>query len=646
MATEDVLLDNLRNLNDKLKGSIPVASYRNQSHMYWDVTLPGVAGYIAGMLHNQNQAAAEGSPVTTALEFSVGQQLREMLGYDIEGDIKPWGHITVGGSIANVEALWAARNLRFQAVALAYAVHNDPSFAPARSLTVRKADGSRDRIVSLSDWELINIPMDDALALPQRFTDAAGIPESEVSAALDRHSLQHTGFLEFYSRMFKSTPSPVIMVPATAHYSWPRAAGITGIGIQQMWPVEVDLDGRMSMVALRRQLDRCLAEKRPVVMVMAVIGSTRESAVDPLSDIVQIREEYREMGLDFAIHADAAWGGYFASMLRNDSQMFGQSSPESPLSDYVEKQFIALKHADTITVDPHKAGFIPYPAGALCYRNNVMPGLITVVAEIVYHGGSAMTMGACALAGSSPGASTTSVYLSHLCIPPNKLGYGQLLGRCVFNAKRFYAALVTMAREKDPFVVVPFKRVPAESDGKTPIEIQEQLELIAREIVGLDNDVLKEKLLQDAKLADLFDAIGPDLTVVNYGFNFKTADGINTDLALMNELNLEIFRACSIEENTEYEVPHQKLILTHARFTPEMYGKELCSDFARRLGVEPQDDVGVDYLISTMQNAWISNTSQGNFIPDLIGALQTIVSEKVEELVHRHGLNPYSIRKG
>lgn len=643
--TQGLLLENLRGLNDKLKGSIPVASYRNQSHMYWDVTLPGVAGYVAGMLHNQNQAAAEGSPVTTALEYAVGQQLCEMLGYDVTGPVRPWGHITVGGTVANVEAVWAARNLRFQAVALAHALRVDPAFRDAADITLRTADGRRARMASLSDWELLNIPVDDALDLPQRFTRACGIPEDAVRSALDRYAIQQMGMLDFYRTLLPDTPAPAILVPATAHYSWPRGAGLSGVGIRHMLPVAVDLDGRMDMVALRRVLDTCLAEKRPVVMVVAVIGSTRESAVDPIADIAEIRQEYREMGLDFVIHADAAWGGYFRSMVK-PPKFVGADSPQSRLSDHVERQFAALPLADSITVDPHKAGFIPYPAGALCYRNGAMPGLITVVADVVYHGGTAMTMGACALAGSSPGASTTAVYLSHLCIPPDQSGYGKLLGRCVHNAKRFYAALVTMAGADDPFVIVPFRRIPAEAAGKTPVEQQEELALIRERIVGLSNEVLHEELDRDPALAALFGALGPDLTVINYAFNFRTASGLNTDPALMNELNMAIFRACSIEENADYEVPGQELILTQAAFDPAVYGQAFCDGFARRLGVAPQDGLPVDYLISTMQNAWITNTSAGNFIPDLIAALRGVVTREIAALIHRHGLTPLPDKKG
>lgn len=37
----------------------------------------------------------------------------------------------------------------------------------------------------------------------------------------------------------------------------------------------------------------CLQMKKPVIMVVAVIGSTEESAVDPLEEIYNLRNEFR-----------------------------------------------------------------------------------------------------------------------------------------------------------------------------------------------------------------------------------------------------------------------------------------------------------------------------------------------------------------
>ena len=42
-----------------------------QGHMTWDAALPAFVGYIAGLLYNQNNVAAEGGPATTLMEIEV-----------------------------------------------------------------------------------------------------------------------------------------------------------------------------------------------------------------------------------------------------------------------------------------------------------------------------------------------------------------------------------------------------------------------------------------------------------------------------------------------------------------------------------------------------------------------------------------------
>ena len=50
---------------------------------------------------------------------------------------------------------------------------------------------------------------------------------------------------------------------------------------------------------------------------VAIIGATEEGSVDPLDEILDLRDEFEKKGLCFLVHADAAWGGYFASMVRD-----------------------------------------------------------------------------------------------------------------------------------------------------------------------------------------------------------------------------------------------------------------------------------------------------------------------------------------
>lgn len=71
----------------------------------------------------------------------------------------------------------------------------------------------------------------------------------------------------------------------------------------------------MDLDDLRVRLDECLGSQTPVYGGVAIMGSTEHGACDPLTDLVSLREEYQSKGLSFAIHADVAWGGYFASFI-------------------------------------------------------------------------------------------------------------------------------------------------------------------------------------------------------------------------------------------------------------------------------------------------------------------------------------------
>ncbi len=66
-----------------------------------------VAGYLAAMLINPNNHALDGGPGTSALEVEVVEQLAAMLGLAAPA----LGHLTSSGTIANLEALWVAREL-------------------------------------------------------------------------------------------------------------------------------------------------------------------------------------------------------------------------------------------------------------------------------------------------------------------------------------------------------------------------------------------------------------------------------------------------------------------------------------------------------------------------------------------------------
>ena len=78
-----------------------------------DVSMPATLGYLMALMYNPNNVAVEGSPLTSIIEYDVGQQLCNMIGLEVNPSAtlalaKPsaWGHITCDGSVANMEAMW------------------------------------------------------------------------------------------------------------------------------------------------------------------------------------------------------------------------------------------------------------------------------------------------------------------------------------------------------------------------------------------------------------------------------------------------------------------------------------------------------------------------------------------------------------
>jgi glutamate/tyrosine decarboxylase-like PLP-dependent enzyme len=645
--TVSILEDTL----DQLGRSIPLAAYRNQSHMYWDVTLPASAGYVAGMLFNQNNVAAEASPVTTAMEIEAAGQICTMLGYDMASDPPPWGHVTCDGSVANTEAMWAARNLRYHGVAAAAALEEDARLARARDVTVRSGDGRLTRLLDLTRWEQMNLPAAELLSLAARMAEISGLDAAIISDALGARVVQNTGLLDFHQRRLGTIrETPVIFAPATAHYSWEKAAAILGLGLGAVRLIPVDEECRMILPALRAELEDALRCHRPVLQVVAVTGTTHEGAVDPLADILAIRDEYEERGLSFSVHADAAWGGYFASMLRparanapeDPDQTIGfDPYPEEALSDHAQHHLGALGGADTITVDPHKAGFVPYPAGCLCYRDGRMTDLISVTSPVVYHDGTAQTVGVYGIEGSKPGAAAVATLMSHRVIPTDASGYGRLLARCIFASKRFYAATVTLPDAKTPYTITPLIRLPAERRGATQAEIRDELETIRTRLVPPQNPELMAALDAEPELRALFREFGPDLTVFAYAINFRTAAGLNHDHGLMNELNARLFDMLSLQSDEGKSPPDRDLFVTAGEVSPDVAGTDYVDALAKRAGVVPAPHAPLRFLISTIQNPWITATAGGNVIPRLMDALDKAMREAIAEIVARHDLDPF-----
>jgi glutamate/tyrosine decarboxylase-like PLP-dependent enzyme len=101
----------------------------------------------------------------------------------------------------------------------------------------------------------------------------------------------------------------------------------------------------------------------------------------------------------------------------------------------------AVPKVDSVTLDPHALGFIPYPAGALVLRDGAMRALATSSALPEEPEGPSRPAGLDLLEGSKPGAAASAVWVAHRTVPLDERGYGAILSES-FKACRDLTALL------------------------------------------------------------------------------------------------------------------------------------------------------------------------------------------------------------
>ena len=137
-------------------------------------------------------------------------------------------------------------------------------------------------------------------------------------------------------------PGKNIVASEQAHYTHSRISRVLGLKFEA---IKCDCNGKMDIDALKTTL-----AKGDVGTVVATIGTTATGSVDPLSQLLELRGQY-----GFRLHADAAYGGYFA-LTEN-------------LSRATKSSFDGLANVDSIVVDPHKHGFQPYGCGCVIFHD-------------------------------------------------------------------------------------------------------------------------------------------------------------------------------------------------------------------------------------------------------------------------------------
>ena len=266
------------------------------------------AAYALAMTINPNNHARDGGRASSAMEIEAVAEIAGMFGWS-----EFLGHLTSGGTMANLEALWVAGQVER-----------------------RETKGE----------------------------------ETKGPGSGDRKR---------------------ILASEQAHYTHHRISGVLKLDFGS---VAADSCGRMRLDALEDEL-----RKGDVGTVVATLGTTAIGAVDPLPEILALRQKY-----GFRVHVDAAYGGYFKLI-------------EDKLDEPARRAYQAIGQADSIVIDPHKHGLQPYGCGCVLFRDPGVGRFYKHDSPYTYFTSKELHLGEISLECSRAGASAVALWATQRLLP-------------------------------------------------------------------------------------------------------------------------------------------------------------------------------------------------------------------------------------
>lgn len=394
----------LTRLLERLDGENPKFTPRFLGHMTSEIALPALLGHLAVLLHNPNQTSREVSVVSSGIEEEAIGGLLEMVGFSSRDGR---GHFTGGGTLANIEALWRALHRLDCTTALGLFLVENNRMTREDFLSVRS------RSWSWFEGQMISLP-----------------PGS--LDAFSRLKLGCVSFAETFQRV-SGAPylEPVVLAPASRHFSWPKAVALLGLGKNALCEIPLDESGRLSLSCLDEAISRARVEGRAVGLVVSVSGATGTGTVDPIGKIQDAIDEITTTsGETYWHHVDAAYGGYFCSLLNGRGGV---------LSKDVENSLRAIARVNSVTLDPHKLGFVPYSCGAFLARDPFHYRSPSFDAPYLLSDNDGSWQHT--IEGSRAGTGAAATWMANQTIGLGTEGYGRILQRGLMATQEMMLAL-------------------------------------------------------------------------------------------------------------------------------------------------------------------------------------------------------------
>jgi glutamate/tyrosine decarboxylase-like PLP-dependent enzyme len=174
--------------------------------------------------------------------------------------------------------------------------------------------------------------------------------------------------------------------------------------------------------------------------------------------------------MGFSVHVDGAWGGYLATLFRRpDGTLRPMAQMRAEFGSFpsacTHAAIAALHEADSITVDPHKLGYLPFGAGAFLCRDQRAMGLLVEDADYVFSESASedyfdrfRKLGRFTLEGSKSGAIAAAVYVTHKVLPLDHENFGRITAETIRSAAAFTRRAQAFAEQMRGMleVCVPF----------------------------------------------------------------------------------------------------------------------------------------------------------------------------------------------
>lgn len=154
-----------------------------------------------------------------------------------------------------------------------------------------------------------------------------------------------------------------------AHYSIKSSIIWTGIGMDNIKVIPSNDDNIMDTKILKKEIEKSIKEGAKIGIIFATMGTTDAFGIDPLKEIVDVRNKI-EKTIDYPIHihADAVIGWPYLTFKGDKNiQRFSKKLQNEIKS--VVKKMEDLKYADSVGIDFHKTGWAPYICSAIIVKN-------------------------------------------------------------------------------------------------------------------------------------------------------------------------------------------------------------------------------------------------------------------------------------